>query len=269
VCKLQIFRVSPHVKEDMSTEADKIAAGVKKSRPKAATKQCGFPNCPSEAAAGAKLRLTVLESASLYTAADGGKVSTCKPHRMCVGFNGLSPEHAQGTALFPQCGAPAKVLYLGHSFCESCHNVYLEALCAQLKPRLTTEQIETVRAQVVKDNYKKPDSDPVSVEMANLTAKLDALKAQQAKSKKAQPQAAAAAAKKPTTTPPKPSAKKAEPASEAEEDEEHSEDEAETPVAAAAPSAKPDAFEAEEAAPVKLSKEERAAASIAKPPKTK
>lgn len=252
----------------MSTEADKIAAGVKKSRPKAPTKQCGFPGCPTEAAAGAKLRLTVLESASLYPSSDAGKVSTCKPHRLCVGFNGLSPEHAQGTALFPQCGAPAKVLYLGHSFCESCHNVYLEALCAQLKPRLTTEQIETVRVQVVKDNYKKPETDPVSLEMAELSAKMEALKAKQVKSKKATATPAPAPVpKKIPTAAPKAQAKKQEPVSEAEEDEENTEDEPETVGPPPPPPTKPDAFEAEEAAaPVNPTKEERAAASIGKPP---
>lgn len=281
----------------MSTAADQIAApaAAKKPRAKPAAKTCGFHNCTSAVAAGSKLRLTVLEVASLYPAAVDGKVATCKSHRMCVGFYGLSPEHAQGTPLFPQCGTPAKVLYLGQSFCEACHNVYLEALCAQIKPRLTVEQIDVVRTQVVKDNYKKPEADPVSAEMAELTAKLDALKAKQAGKPKAKAAAPAAPKKTAPPAPKKTPAPKASDvsASDAEGDDQGSSgsetetvEAAEPPprakappkvtpkaVAAAAPAPEvvapvepvpapmvipnPDAFEAEE-----LTKEERALAAL-------
>src|SRR4051812_12217205 len=107
--------------------SEQIAAAAKKSRPKAAPKTCGVSDCHNEAAAGGKLRLTVLEPASLYPGAVEGKLSACKPHKLCVGFFGFSPEVVQGSALHPTCNAAAKVFYLSQAFCEGCHNVYLEA----------------------------------------------------------------------------------------------------------------------------------------------
>ncbi len=175
-CGSSEWKRDPHTyTPPMSSEQIAVAA-PKKVRSKAAPKTCGVPDCRAEVAAGAKLRLTVLEAPNMYPQAADGKLSTCKAHRKCVGFDGYSPEVARGTAIFQTCGNPAKVFYLGQSFCDACHNVYLEALVAQCKPRLSAEVIDVVRKQVVADNYTKR---PEQSETPPADAATDALPATQ------------------------------------------------------------------------------------------
>lgn len=254
----------------MASAADQIAAPAKKTRVKAAPKTCGVPGCSNDVAAGAKLSLTVLESASLYPASEGGKLSVCKAHRLCVGFYGLSPELDRGSEMTAQCLAQSKVFYLGRSFCADCHMVYLWALLDLVKPQLTTTQINTVRTQVVKANHKKAvesvaapaPAPPAKVKGKKAPAATTAVLSVTASAAPAAPKPpkkkAAAAAPVPAPAP------APEPESEEEEDEEEAETETDVPVPA--PDATPvpavvkpppmvvpnlDQFEAEEqAAPV-------------------
>jgi hypothetical protein len=159
----------------MPTASEKIADGSKPKASKAKTKMCGFPGCRDAAAAGGKLKVTPLESGQ-YPTAEDGHVSTCKFHRMCVGFDGLDPDTDQGTFTKPACGDPGKVIYLNRPFCMSCHMVYAWALLAQLKPKLTSDLVLTVRRKVVADNVK-----PVPEEVDEDTASVEALRKQLAK----------------------------------------------------------------------------------------
>jgi hypothetical protein len=173
----------------MASASQQIAGGDKKTRTKV-PKVCGAPNCRQEAAGGAKLRISALETESLYPHANEGKLSTCKAHRVCVGFVGYSPDLAHGSGVtVASCSAPAKIVYLGRAFCEGCHNTYLEALVALMKPRLTTAQVMEVRKKVVEDNVRELDAE--DAEIAEMEAKAKALKA--AKSARAKAAAKAAA----------------------------------------------------------------------------
>lgn len=153
-----------------------MSAAPATRQPRAA-KPCGVPGCADKVAPGTKLRLTSLEVPTTYPLAQDGQLSTCKPHRECVGFNGLSPDIPRDAVIASSCSTVAKVFYLGRSFCEKCHNVYLEALVAQCKPHLTGVVIEEVRRQVVKDNYVAPAVvEPQTQAITDATAALEALK---------------------------------------------------------------------------------------------
>lgn len=174
------------------------------TRAKTAPKTCGVPGCENEAAAGVKLRIeTLLEPASLYPAAVGGMFSACKPHRVCVGPKGYSPELTQGTSVFPSCGSPAKLFYEGYSFCEACHNVYLRCLLAQVRHKVTAEHIVTARRQMVTDADAAKPAAPVKAAAAAAAdpPATTAVKATKAPSKSKKAAATAAAVVAPTTPP--------------------------------------------------------------------
>lgn len=190
------------------------------TRAKTAPKTCGVPGCENEAAAGVKLRIeTLLEPASLYPAAVGGMFSACKPHRVCVGPKGYSPELTQGTSVFPSCGSPAKLFYEGYSFCEACHNVYLRCLLAQVRHKVTAEHIVAARRQMVTDADAAKPAAPVKAAAAASAATdlpATAVKAPKAPSKSKK---AAAAVVAPTTPPVVVVVKEESHVSEEEEDE--------------------------------------------------
>lgn len=201
----------------MATASDQIAAVPKRSRAKVPPKTCGVPDCHDEVATGARLRLTVLEPVTKYPAAVEGKISTCKAHRRCVGIQGYSTEITQGSKVFQACGLTAKIFYNNLSFCEACHNTFLEALVTLIKPRLTSDQINSVRDQIANDSKVGPA--PAAADPQPVKAAVEP------KVKTPAPKKAVEAAAKPVpkkATPPPPPPAVVEPNESAEEEEEAS-----------------------------------------------
>lgn len=204
----------------MATASDQIAAVPKRSRAKVPPKTCGVPDCHDEVATGARLRLTVLEPITKYPAAVEGKISTCKAHRRCVGIQGYSTEITQGSKVFQACGLTAKIFYNNLSFCEACHNTFLEALVTLIKPRLTSDQINSVRDQIANDSKVGPAPSAVDPQPVKVAAEP---KVKTPAPKKAEPSSASAAKPVPKkATPPPPPPPAVEPNESAEEEEEAS-----------------------------------------------